>query len=188
MVYRSLDPRSMESWAPDVVATYGRAFADAPYRRNSSQVAAFAAAVRRHAIRPGFAGLVAVNGGVVAGFTYGYSAHHNHEWHLHVRMALGELADRWLHDAFVYAELAVEPRYRRRGVGRHLHNLLLTRQRHPRAILSTLDQDTAGRRLYEEAGWQRLVGGVRFPATTAQYVIMGRESVGIGDRAPRPPA
>lgn len=163
------------SWSGETVAIYAEAFSGPPYNRDADQVKAFRDALRVHVGRGGFVGFVARHDGVAVGFTYGYTTGRHQWWHEQVRRALGDRSDHWLVDALEYVELAVAPDYRRLGIGRRLHDELLTATRHPRAVLSTIDEVTAGRRLYESAGWKVLLTGFRFERTAAKYLIMGRE-------------
>lgn len=172
-----LVPGSVDTWGADVVSIYAEAFADPPYNRGMAHVDGFAAALHRHADRDGFVAFGACVGDERVGFTYGYTTERNQWWHEQVRVALGARADHWLTDSFEYVELALLSRYRRLGIGKRLHDALLAAQPHPRAVLSTIDAVTAGRRLYESAGWEVLVRGFRFERTVARYLIMGLEPV-----------
>jgi len=174
----TLDGGGLGSWLDDVARIYRDAFAAPPYRRGPTHVDGFRDALHRHVGRSGYVGFGASVGGRLVGFTYGYTTGRKQWWHEQVRTALGPLADHWLADAFEYVELAIDPRYRRLGVGRRLHDTLLAGQPHPRAVLSTIEAVTAGRRLYESAGWMVLRRGFRFEKTAARYLIMGLEPIG----------
>lgn len=169
-----LDARKVSWWGREAVDVYRTAFTGPPYRRTEGQVAAFAEAIRRHVERDGFVGhAIRLASGGMAGFTYGYTSTPGQWWHDQVRLALDGIGDLWLEDAFEYVELAVNPRYQRLGFGRVLHDALMDSQNHGRALLTTLDDVTAGRRLYESTGWKVLTDGFRFERSTARYVIMG---------------
>lgn len=172
----SLSPDHHATWSPEVVAVYQAAFAPPPYRRGPLQVRSFAGSLRRHVERPGYVAFAARNpAGTLVGFTYGYTTTRGQWWHDQVRKVLVERAAHWLTDAFEYVELAVDPGHRRLGIGRRLHDRLLAAQLHPRAVLTTLDQVTAGRRLYERSGWRLLSSGFRFEQSATRYAVMGLE-------------
>ncbi len=173
----ALAPSAHESWREVVAEVYERAFADPPYSRGPTHVHGFRDALYRHVDRPGFVAFGACIDDEIVGFTYGYTTSPNQWWHEQVRAAIGALANHWLVDAFEYVELALDPRYRRLGIGRRLHDTLLGAQPHPRAVLSTIEAVTAGRRLYESAGWRTLLRNFRFERTAARYLIMGLEPV-----------
>ena len=82
----------------------------------------------------------------------------------HVAFGAGGAAD------FEFAEMAVSPSFRRRGLGAFLHDHLLTDVGR-RCLLSTVDDpNDPAVRLYRRAGWQRL--GVLKSGTQ----VMGRHA------------
>ncbi len=169
-----LDRRRVSWWSREAVDVYRAAFTGPPYRRTEGQVHAFHDAVRRHVERSGFVGrAIRIGTGTMVGFTYGYTSEPGQWWHDQVRTALDGRAERWLSDTFEYVELAVHPEFQRLGFGRRLHDALMDAQSHSRALLTTLDDITAGRRLYESTGWEVLADGFRFERSTARYVVMG---------------
>jgi GNAT superfamily N-acetyltransferase len=88
----------------------------------------FAEILPRHVERHGFRFLAArADDATLAGFAYGYLGGPGECWHDRVSAALGpELTRRWLPPGhFEFVELQVHPDFRRRGIGRRLHNALL---------------------------------------------------------------
>jgi len=123
----------------------------------------------RHAVRSGYRLVVATEGSAVAGFGWGYIGERGQYWTDLVCDALpGSVADEWVGGHFEFVELAVAPQYRRRGLGRRLHDTLLDGVGR-RALLSTTDDlaDPAVQ-LYLSSGWRKL--GVLRPGTQ----VMGR--------------
>lgn len=165
------DDSSRES----IVDLYRRAFGSPPYTRSPAQVAAFREELRTHVQRDGFTAFQATAGGDLLGFGYGYTTSPRHRWHQNVLASLGPRAGRWLTDSFAFAELAVDPDVQRFGLGRALHDQVLTAQPHPRAVLSTLAAPTPARAMYATAGWRLLADNVRFPVSTERYVILGKQ-------------
>lgn len=159
------------------VSVYRAAFSGAPYHRQEPEVAEFARALPLHTQRDGFRAVVAFDGAGqdLIGIAYGYRTQPGQWWHDHVSRALGEKTARaWLADTFQVTEVAVVPAYQRRGVGGSLHDALLVASEYSRAVLSTLDAETAGRALYRGRGWQDLLQGFYFPGVARRYAIMGR--------------
>ncbi len=112
---------------------------------------------------------VAVDGSAIAGFGWGYIGERGQYWTDLVCDALpGSVTEEWVGGHFEFVELAVAPQYRRRGLGRLLHDTLLDGVSQ-RALLSTTDDlaDSAVR-LYLSSGWRKL--GVLRPGTQ----VMGR--------------
>jgi ribosomal protein S18 acetylase RimI-like enzyme len=62
------------------------------------------------------------------------------------------LSIEWLENAFDFTELAVKPLYDGRGIGSALHHALLDGVGMRTAMLSTLQEETRGLRLYEHKG------------------------------------
>jgi ribosomal protein S18 acetylase RimI-like enzyme len=159
------------------VAVYRAAFAPAPYHREEPEVAEFARALPLHTRREGFRAIVAFDGDgqEAAGIAYGYRSQPGQWWYDNVSRALGDRAARlWLADAFQVTEVAVLPERQRQGIGTALMDHLLGGRPYPRAVLSTLDAETAGRQMYRARGWQDLLQGFYFPGVPRRYAIMGR--------------
>jgi ribosomal protein S18 acetylase RimI-like enzyme len=133
---------------------------------------------RRHATRSGYrlvvatdGSAVAAEGSAIAGFGWGYIGERGQYWTDLVCDALpGSVTDEWVGGHFEFVELAVAPQYRRRGLGRRLHDTLLEGLSQ-RALLSTTDDlaDPAVQ-LYLSSGWRKL--GVLRPGTQ----VMGRSA------------
>ena len=111
----------------------------------------------RHTARSGYRLAVAVDGPVVAGFSWGYVGERGQYW---ADLAAGALparvADEWVGGHFEFVELAVLPKHRRHGLGRRLHDTLLHGVGQ-KALLSTTDDVTdPAVRLYLSSGWRKL--------------------------------
>ncbi len=158
-------------------AVYRAAFSGPPYNRQEVEVAEFARALPLHARRGGFRCAAAFdgNGRGIVGIAYGYRTQPGQWWHDHVARALGERVARdWLADAFQVTEVAVAPDHQQQGIGGALHDHLLAGLAYSRAVLSTLDAETAGRAMYRKRGWQDLIDDFYFPGVPRRYAIMGR--------------
>lgn len=128
----------------------------------------------RHAARSGYRLVVATEGGVVVGFSWGYVGERGQYWTDLVAGALPvPLVEEWVGDHFEFVELAVAPYHRRHGLGRRLHDTLLDGVRRP-ALLSTRDDPAdPAVRLYVSRGWRKL-GMLR-----AGTQVMGRPAPGV---------
>jgi GNAT superfamily N-acetyltransferase len=158
------------------VRVYGAAFSGPPYNRTEREVAEFGRALPLHLARPGFRCAVATgDDGAVAGFAYGYLSLPGQWWYDNVSVALGrETTREWLADAFQLTEIAVRPEWQGRGLGKGLHDGLLSGVTAARAVLSTLDAPTVALEMYRQRGWEQLLGGFRFPGVARPYAILGR--------------
>jgi len=131
-------------------------------------------ALDRHVAYEAYRGLLAIEDGAVAGFTYGYRTQPGTWWNLTVApaMAAAGVAD-WLSDAFEFVELAVRPEMQGRGIGAALHDTLLADAPGTRALLTTTAGDTPAMRLYLKRGWRVLVPDFHYPHVDEAAVIMG---------------
>ena len=111
----------------------------------------------RHAARDGYRLVTASIAGTVVGFSWGYIGQRGQFWTDLVCEALpDDIVAEWVGGHFEFVELAVNPSFRRRGLGALLHDRLLT-DVDRRCLLSTVDDPTdPAVRLYLSAGWQRL--------------------------------
>lgn len=118
----------------------------------------------RHATRSGYRLMVAAEDATVAGFSWGYLGERGQYWADLVADALPDrTADEWVGGHFEFVTLGVAPKYRRRGLGRCLHDALLDGVTQ-KALLSTADDPAdPAVRLYLSSGWRKL--GLLRPGT-----------------------
>ena len=132
----------------------------------------------RHAERPGFAIVAAVDEGRLVGFAYGYRGEPGQWWHDAVRAAMEPpQRGRRLRPGHVeLAELHVAHRWRREGVGGRLHDALLgSYPDAPTAVLSTQTANAPALSLYAGRGWEVVVPRLRFASGGEPYAILGRD-------------
>jgi ribosomal protein S18 acetylase RimI-like enzyme len=132
----------------------------------------------RHAGRPGFAFVAAVDDGAIVGFAYAYRGEPGQWWHDAVRAAMTpEQRARWLAPGHVeLAELHVAHRCRREGLGSRLHDELVSSYRDaPTAVLSTQAANAPALALYAARQWEVVVPRLRFASGAEPYAILGRD-------------
>lgn len=137
----------------------------------------FAASLPEHTARAGFRFVGALTGAeVLVGFAYGFTSRPGQWWYDVVLAGMpADLAATWLAEPFQFTEIAVDPDFQGRGLGSRLHDALLEGLPQRRAVLSTLQADTAAHRLYVKRGWVLLRDNFFFPGVPRRYQIMGRE-------------
>lgn len=171
-----LQPGDVARWRRELVEVYRQAFRPPPYEKEENVVRQFGSALQRHAERDGFRCVAAATpeGTGLIGFGYGYTSQAGQWWHDQVVKQLDtKTIKAWFASAFEIVELAVSPREQGRGFGRRLHDELLRTVPHSTAVLSTLDADTRGLRLYRKRGWQVIRSGFHFSGVREPYLIMG---------------
>lgn len=168
-------------WREGMIDTYREAFRPPPYAKGESVVRQFQSTFERHVEREGYRCVAALfaGGAQIAGFGYGYTSAPGQWWHDQVVAQLdGDTVERWFRDAFEIVELAVRPEMQGQGIGGRLHDQLLAPVPHSKAVLSTLDEETAGLHLYEKRGWQTIRSAFRFNGVRELYRIMGLQLAG----------
>jgi GNAT superfamily N-acetyltransferase len=138
--------------------------------------------MERHAAHPGFRAIAVTEppSARVIAFSYGFRGAPGQWWHDVVRAGVTAAsgpgaATRWLADAMGIAEVHVRPEYQRQGIGRRML-LTLTAGRDERtAVLSTQDDNSPARGLYQSMGFGDLLTGFAFPGGGPPYAVMGAE-------------
>ncbi len=116
----------------------------------------------------------------VVGFAYGFHGLSGQWWYDAVWSALTSTigirrASSWLSDCLEVAEVHVDKRYQRAGIGTRMLSALTAGRGERTAMLSTPDRDTTARRLYRRMGFTELLVGYSFPGGSPPYVLMGAE-------------
>jgi ribosomal protein S18 acetylase RimI-like enzyme len=136
--------------------------------------------MRRHAGNPGFRALAASDSpaGQAVAFAYGFRGAAGQWWHDVVVSALTAAgghrrADSWMSDVLEIAEVHVHPDHQRHGIGRSMLLTLTSGRTERTAVLSTMDAESAARRLYRGLGFVDLLTGYNFPGGGPLYAVMG---------------
>lgn len=130
----------------------------------------------RHATREGFRAVVVREGDHLLGLAYGYLGGSGQWWYDRVAAAMTpEQRAKWLPPGhFELAELMVNPRARRRGLGAALHDAILEGPPGPTAVLSTQPDNEAALALYRGRGWEVVVDSIDL-AAPVRYLVMGKQ-------------
>jgi GNAT superfamily N-acetyltransferase len=171
-----LTPSQILSLHPDIVTIYRAAFTPPPYSKPEEEILDFSATLPTQFERAGYRFVAALDdsSGPIVGFAYGYAVSAARWWLEHVKPALsGPVAQEWLENSYQFVELAVHPRFQGQGIGARLHNALLLDLPYPRAVLSTLQAETAAHHLYSTRGWIVLCQDLFFTGVPRRYQILG---------------
>lgn len=138
--------------APELFRCYDIVFGDQPHYGDWVN-GTFA----RHVARDGFRLVVSTNNDSITGFAWGYIGRRGQFWTDAVAEALSpDLASTWVGNHFEFVELGVLPNARRAGIGRALHDRLLTGITSVCLLSTTSDANDPAVRLYSSAGWRSL--------------------------------
>jgi ribosomal protein S18 acetylase RimI-like enzyme len=166
----------IEVYQTQIVTIYRDAFTSPPYHKPETEISDFARSLLKQLDRDDYKFVAAFGNDSeqITGFAYGYNSAAGRWWYEHVKPALEERGEaEWLDGSFQFTEIAVSPKFHGQGIGGRLHDALLNGIRHERAVLSTLQADTAAHRLYRKRGWVRLCEDFFFPGVDRRYQIMG---------------
>jgi ribosomal protein S18 acetylase RimI-like enzyme len=183
---RTLRGRDAEPLCDGVVEAYRRAWKPTAFWPGRSGVNEFGPRMLRHSRNQDFRLCVASVDARVVGFAYGYTSVAGGWWRETVTAELDRAqAEYWFDDCFELAELAVVPEHQRCGLGRRLHDALLTDLPHRTSVLSTQMENEPATRFYVQLGWSVVRSNFAFPNRPHPYFIMGLTLADEVRRAPR---
>ncbi|GAA2675212.1 hypothetical protein GCM10010400_42020 [Streptomyces aculeolatus] len=146
---------TLEAFLP----AYREIYVEPPYREGPEDIAGFAGLFAVHAGRPGFRVALAVAGGEVVGFGYGFRPPPDTGWWRNLlRPPPAAFAAEDGQRTFAVVELAVRKPWRRQGVARRLHAALLAGLAVERVALTVRPEPGAApaRAAYESWGYRKL--------------------------------
>lgn len=135
--------------------------------------------LNKHAAYEGFTGFKAIDqSGKLAGFVYGYISLPGQFYREKIAAQLTEEQTLiWLSDCFEFVELAVNPTYKRMGVGSRLHDRLMNEIENKTAVLTTSVENSPAISLYENKAWHLIKTDVPVITSENLQVIMGKENL-----------
>jgi GNAT superfamily N-acetyltransferase len=159
-----LDGARAAAQASDLLVLHAEVYAEAPYRQDN------AGFDRRLAVQyrqPGFALAQARNGGYLVGYAAGMPLRPSTSWWRYLTSPLPQdVTAEHPGRTFAVADLLVRASWRRQGIGRSLHDLLLADRPEERATATVLPGATAAQQAFQAWGWRR-VGRTREPGPAA---------------------
>ncbi|GAA4631866.1 hypothetical protein GCM10023196_062930 [Actinoallomurus vinaceus] len=174
VVVRTHDGKVAEALIEQIVSLYAAVFAEPPYEEGPEDVDDFRELLAIELPQPGFRLVTAAADTELVGFAYGYSLRAATQWWEGITPPPPpEFAAERDGRTFAIKELAVAAPYRRKGVGRRLHEALLDRRFEERATLTVRPDAASAVAAYETWGWSRL-GVIRPGAREIAYMVMAR--------------
>ena len=150
------DGRRALMLAGDLAALHAEVYAAPPYRRSADD-AQFRRRLRVACRQPGFALATARSGGYLTGYAAGLPLRPSTSWWRELTAPLPEdLTTEYPGRTFSVTELAVRPAWRRQGIGRVLHDLLLRDRPEERATLVVWPDAAAAQHAFASWGWRKL--------------------------------
>jgi GNAT superfamily N-acetyltransferase len=149
--------------ATELAALHAEVYADPPYLR-LDDAAVFPGRFRVQRRQPGFALAVAGHGGYPVGYAAGLPLRSSTSWWRDLTTPLPDaVTAEQPGRTFALVELLVRASWRRQGIGRTLHDLLLAGRSEERATAVVLPAAAAAQRAFQDWGWRK-VARTRDPA------------------------
>jgi GNAT superfamily N-acetyltransferase len=156
---KPLTPAALPALREPILSVAAQAFAAPPWNEKPADAIRLVDRMYEAATRPNFTALAAFDNGDMIAFTYGHTD--DRLTAMSPTIAAPE--------AFEMIELAVAPTYQGQGIGRALHDALITLTPAPRLLLT--HPEAPARRSYHRWGWTE-VGEI--PSATGHPVVMMR--------------
>ena len=153
--FHLLDGRQATAHAEEFHALHAEVYADPPYRQADDEEYPRRFAVQRR--QPGFVLAEARNGGYLVGYAAGMPLRPSTSWWRELTTTLpDEVTAEHPGRTFALVDLLVRASWRRQGIGRDLHDLILAGRPEERATLTVLPAAAAAQHAFRAWGWRRV--------------------------------
>jgi GNAT superfamily N-acetyltransferase len=155
MTFELLDGTKAAARAADIQALHAEVYADPPYEGDDEGMFADRFRVQRR--QPGFVLAEARRGGFLIGYAAGMPLRPSTSWWRDLTTPLPEdVTVEYPGRTFALTELLVRASWRRQGVGRTLHDLILQSRREERATLTVLPAAASAQSAFHHWGWRKV--------------------------------
>jgi ribosomal protein S18 acetylase RimI-like enzyme len=166
LTYQLLDGGQAAARAEDFHELHAEVYADPPYRQASDEEYPGRLAVWRR--QPGFVLAEARNGGYLVGYAAGMPLRPSTSWWRELTTPLPEVVTaEHPGRTFALTDLLVRASWRRQGIGRGLHDLILDGRPEERATLTVRPAAAAAQHAFRAWGWRRVGRTRSVPGSTA---------------------
>jgi GNAT superfamily N-acetyltransferase len=156
MTYQLLDGTQATAHTDELQALHAEVYAEPPYGR-VDDAARFAGQLRVQRRQPGFVLAEARHGGYLVGYAAGMPLRQSTSWWRDLTTPLPDhLTAEYSGRTFALTELLVRASWRRQGIGRALHDLIIQDRREERATLTVLPAAGAAQRAFRNWGWHKV--------------------------------
>lgn len=156
ITFQLLDGRRAAACADELRELNAEVYASPPYGRPADPDG-FSQRFRVQARQPGFALAQARHGEYLVGYACGMPLRPSTSWWRDLTTSLpAEVTDERPGRSFAVADLLVRASWRRQGIGRDLHDLLLAGRTQERAVVTVLPAATPAQRAAAAWGWRKV--------------------------------
>ena len=157
ITFHLLDGTQAAQHADDLQALAAEVYADPPYGPTGGDAAAFARRFRVQRRQPGFALAEARHGEYLTGYALGLPLRPSTSWWRNLTTQLpAEITAEHPGRTFALADLLVRAPWRRQGIGRDLHDLILAGRAEERATLTVLPAAGPAQAAFQAWGWRKV--------------------------------
>jgi GNAT superfamily N-acetyltransferase len=144
------------AYAAELQALHAEVFSDPPYGRADDAVV-FAGRFKVQSRQPGFVLAEARHGGYLVGYASGMPLRPSTSWWRNLTTPLPEdVTTEHPGRTFALTDLLVRASWRRQGIGRALHDLILTGRPEERAALTVLPTAAPAQHAFGSWGWRKV--------------------------------
>lgn len=155
----------------EICVLYDDVFSRPPFHWREDESALHAERLTRIATDPTFGIVLARVAESIVGFAYGYTVDTNtRRWQSMTVPLSDDAAMEWSGRTFLLFDFAVAAAHRGRGIGKQLHDRLLSSRLEQRATLTVQPTAVETKKIYEHWGW-RLVGQMEGGPTAAAPIF-----------------
>jgi GNAT superfamily N-acetyltransferase len=181
VTFTLLEGRQPPEHVAELQAIHAQVYGEPPYRREA-RAAQFADRFLVQSRQPGFVLAEARHGGYLVGYAAGMPLRPSTSWWRDLTTTLpDDVIAEHQGRTFALAEPLVRPSWRRQGIGRTLHDLILGGRSEERATLVVAPAATAAQQAFQGWGWRK-VARTRDPddaASVADILLMTLPASGL---------
>lgn len=156
MTFQLLDGAQAAARTGELHDIYAEVYAGPPYLRDDD-AGEFAHRFQVQRRQPGFVLAEARSGGYLVGYATGMPLRPSTSWWRGLTTPLPEeVTAEHLGRTFALTELLVRASWRRQGIGRALHDLVLSNRPEERATLTVLPAATPAQSAFQKWGWRKI--------------------------------
>src|SRR6202040_3316043 len=170
VTFEVLDGAAAGAHADELQALYVEVYAEP--RGRDEEAARFPSRFRVQRRQPGYVLAEARRGGYLVGYAAGFPLRPSTSWWRHLTTPLpDELTAEHPGRTFAVVDLAVRAPWRRQGIGRDLHDLILDGRPEERATLTVLPAAAAAQHAFRAWGWRKVARAQAGPDAPAADVL-----------------
>jgi GNAT superfamily N-acetyltransferase len=153
LTFQLIDGPQSAEHAGELQALHAEVYADSPYGLTDEDAALFADRFRVQRRQPGFVLAEARSGDYLVGYAYGMPLRPSTSWWRNLTAPVpDDVTTEYPGRTFALVELLVRAPWRRQGVGRDLHDLILRKRPEERATLRA----TPAQNACQQWGWRKV--------------------------------